>query len=39
MPCSKSPPILGHTFADYDQNGALDFFVIGMGSTTMRRLN
>jgi hypothetical protein len=30
---------MGHTFADYDQNGALDFFVIGMGSTTMRRLN
>ncbi len=30
---------MGHTFADYDQDGALDFYVTGMGSTTMRRLN
>ena len=30
---------MGHTFADYDLDGALDFFVIGMASTTVRRLN
>jgi hypothetical protein len=30
---------MAHTFADYDQDGALDFYVIGMASTTMRRLN
>ena len=30
---------MGHTFADYDQDGALDFYIIGMASTTMRRLN
>jgi len=30
---------MGHTFADYDQDGALDFYVPGMASTTMRRLN
>ncbi len=30
---------MGHTFADYNLDGALDFYVIGMGSTTMRRLN
>ena len=30
---------MGHTFADYNQDGALDFYVLGMGSTTMRRLN
>ena len=30
---------MGHTFADYNQDGSLDFYVIGMGSTTMRRLN
>ncbi|MCH7910062.1 MAG: VCBS repeat-containing protein, partial [Candidatus Hydrogenedentes bacterium] len=30
---------MGHTFGDYDQDGALDFYVLGMASTTMRRLN
>lgn len=30
---------MGHTFGDYNQDGALDFYVLGMGSTTMRRLN
>jgi hypothetical protein len=30
---------MAHTFADFDRDGALDFFVIGMASTTMRRLN
>ena len=30
---------MGHTLADFDNDGALDFYVIGMGSTTMRRLN
>ncbi len=30
---------MGHTFADYNQDGALDFYVPGMASTTMRRLN
>ncbi len=30
---------MAHTFADYNQDGALDFYVIGMASTTMRRLN
>lgn len=30
---------MGHTLADFNQDGLLDFHVIGMGSTTMRRLN
>jgi hypothetical protein len=30
---------MGHTFADFNSDGALDFYVSGMGSTTMRRLN
>ena len=30
---------MGHTFADFNADGALDFYVTGMGSTTMRRLN
>jgi hypothetical protein len=30
---------MAHTLADFDQDGALDFYVIGMASTTMRRLN
>ncbi len=29
---------MGHTFADYDRDGTLDFYVIGMSSTTARRL-
>ncbi|MDP7472969.1 MAG: CRTAC1 family protein [Vicinamibacterales bacterium] len=29
---------MAHTFGDYDQDGALDFYVIGMSSTTARRL-
>ena len=29
---------MAHTFGDYDGDGALDFFVIGMSSTTARRL-
>ncbi|MEO0369648.1 MAG: VCBS repeat-containing protein, partial [Pseudomonadota bacterium] len=29
---------MGHTFGDFDQNGLLDFYVIGMSSTTARRL-
>ncbi len=29
---------MGHTFADYDGDGALDFYVIGMSSTTANRL-
>ncbi len=29
---------MGHTFADYDRDGQLDFYVIGMSSTTARRL-
>ena len=29
---------MGHTFADYDLDGDLDFYVIGMSSTTARRL-
>lgn len=30
---------MSHTFADYDLDGVLDLYVIGMSSTTMRRLN
>ncbi|MAM83920.1 MAG: hypothetical protein CL489_04745 [Acidobacteria bacterium] len=30
---------MSHTFGDYDLDGALDFFVIGMSSTTARRLD
>ena len=30
---------MGHTFADYNRDGQLDFYVTGMASTTMRRLN
>lgn len=30
---------MGHTFGDFNKDGTLDFYVIGMGSTTMRRLN
>ncbi len=29
---------MSHTFADYDYDGRLDFFVTGMSSTTSRRL-
>ena len=29
---------MGHTFADYDLDGNLDMYVIGMSSTTARRL-
>ncbi len=29
---------MSHTFADYDRDGRLDFFVTGMSSTTSRRL-
>jgi hypothetical protein len=29
---------MGHTFADYNLDGKLDFYVIGMSSTTARRL-
>jgi len=30
---------MGHAIADFNQDGAVDFFVIGMASTTVRRLN
>ena len=30
---------MGHSFADYDLNGKLDLYVIGMSSTTARRLS
>jgi hypothetical protein len=30
---------MGHTAADFDRDGLFDFYVIGMASTTMRRLN
>ena len=30
---------MAHSFGDYDLDGKLDFYVIGMSSTTMRRLN
>lgn len=30
---------MAHTLADFNLDGALDIFVIGMSSTTMRRLN
>ncbi len=30
---------MGHTFGDYNQDGLLDFYVIGMSSTTARRLD
>ena len=29
---------MGHTFDDFDEDGQLDFYVIGMSSTTARRL-
>jgi len=29
---------MSHTFGDYNQDGRLDFYVTGMGSTTARRL-
>ena len=29
---------MAHTFGDYNRDGALDFYVIGMSSTTARRL-
>lgn len=29
---------MGHAVADFNQDGALDFFVTGMGSTTARRI-
>lgn len=30
---------MGHTLGDYNQDGLLDFYVIGMSSTTARRLD
>lgn len=30
---------MSHTFGDYDGNGVLDAYVLGMGSTTARRLD
>ena len=30
---------MAHTFGDYDHDGRLDFYVIGMSSTTARRLS
>ncbi|MGJ8723392.1 MAG: CRTAC1 family protein [Roseibacillus sp.] len=30
---------MSHTVADYDADGLLDFYVLGMGSTTARRLD
>jgi hypothetical protein len=30
---------MGHTFGDYNSDGLLDFYVIGMSSTTARRLD
>lgn len=30
---------MAHTFGDYDLDGSLDFYVIGMSSTTARRLD
>lgn len=30
---------MGHTFGDYNQDGLLDLYVIGMSSTTARRLD
>jgi hypothetical protein len=30
---------MGHTFGDYNNDGLLDFYVIGMSSTTARRLD
>lgn len=30
---------MAHTFADFNRDGNLDFYVTGMASTTMRRLN
>ena len=30
---------MGHTFADFDRDGRLDFYVTGMSSTTARRLD
>ena len=30
---------MSHTFADYDRDGQLDFYALGMGSTTARRLD
>jgi hypothetical protein len=30
---------MGHTFGDYNQDGLVDFYVIGMSSTTARRLD
>lgn len=29
---------MSHTFADFNRNGKLDFYMVGMSSTTMRRL-